>query len=141
MNLYSYNFSWAPSPINFAFPLPFKKKIKQSSYQRQYASRANLYDKSWSEFRFVSVRRFFDIKFAHKLSFQVFKIILSFSLAIRCFKANCGWYLDAAVSALRTLDRKIFRWNCNFFKKVVLDSAVFRNIQVKYWTLTRWYKN
>ena len=30
-------------------------------------------------------------------------------------KTNCGRYLDAAVSALRTLDRKIFRSKCNFF--------------------------
>ena len=118
-------FSWAPSSINFAFPFPLQKKIKQSSYQRQCASRANLYDKSWSEFRFVSVRRFLDIKFAYKLSFQVFKIILSFSPTIRCFKANCGWYLDAAVSALRTLDRKIFWSKCNFPNEQA-ESTYFR---------------
>ena len=60
---------------------PFKKK---SSYQRQRDSRANLYDKSWSEFRFVST---------YKLPFQISKIILSFSPTIRCLKANCGWYI------------------------------------------------
>ena len=125
LNLYSYNFSWAPSSIKFAFPFPLQKKIKQSSYQRQCASRANLYDKSWSEFRFVSVRRFLDIKFAYKLSFQVFKIILQFSPTIRCFKANCGWYPDAAVSALRTLDRKIFRSKCNLFNEQA-ESTYFR---------------
>ena len=32
-------------------------------------------------------------------------------------KTNCGRYLDAAVSALRTLDRKIFRSKCNFFNE------------------------
>ena len=78
-------FSWAPPSINFAFPFPLQKKIKQSSYQRQCASRANLYDKSWSEFRFVSVRRFLDIKFAHKLSFQV-------------FKKNCNFYWQFVAS-------------------------------------------
>ena len=128
--IYSYNFSWAPSSINFAFPFPLPKKIKQSSYQRQFASRANMYDESWSEFRFVSVRRFLDIKFAYKLSFQVFKIILSFSPTIRCFKANCGWYLDAAVSALRTLDRKIFRSKCKFFNEQA-ESTYFRQFAKK----------
>ena len=116
-------FCWALSSINFAFPL--LKQIKQSSYQRQCASRANLYDKSWSEFRFAFVRRFLDINFAHKLPFQTSKIILSFSPTIRCFKANCGWYLDAAVSAFRTLDRKIFRSNCNFFNEQA-KSTYFR---------------
>ena len=115
--IYSYNFSGAPSSINVAFPFPLQKKIKQSSYQRQCASRVNLCDKSWSEFRFVSVRRFLDIKFAYKLPFQISKIILSFSPTIRCFKANYGWYMDATVSALRTLDRKIFRSKCNFFNE------------------------
>ena len=84
-----------------------------------------MYDESWSEFRFVSVRRFLDIKFAYKLTLRFFKIILSFSPAIRCFKANCGWYLDAAVSALRTLDRKIFWSNCKFFNEQD-ESTYFR---------------
>ena len=106
-------------------PSPFKK-IKQSSYQRQCASRANLYDQSWSEFRFVLVRRFLDIKFAYKLSCQVFQnhfvIFIDNSLLQKWI---AGGYLDAAVSALRTLDRKIFRSNCNFFNEQA-ESTYFR---------------
>ena len=40
-------------------------------------------------------------------------------------KANCGWYLDAAVSALRTLDRKISRSKCNFSNEQA-ESTYFR---------------
>ena len=40
-------------------------------------------------------------------------------------KTNCGRYLDAAVSALRTLDRKIFRSKCNFFNEQA-ESTYFR---------------
>ena len=86
--IYSYNFSWAPSSINFAFPFPLPKKIKQSSYQRQFASRANLHDESCSELWFVSVRRFSDTKFAYELPLQFFKTDFTFSPTIRCFKSE-----------------------------------------------------
>ena len=57
-----------------------------SSYERQWASRANLHDESWSELWFVFARRFSDTQFAYKLPFQISKIILSLSWTIRCFK-------------------------------------------------------
>ena len=54
-------------------------------------------------------------------------------------KTSCGRYLDAAVSALRTLDRKIFRSNCNFFNEQV-ESTYFREfakMETLFFTLNR----
>ena len=53
------------------------------------------------------------------------KQISHFHRPFAASKANCGWYLDAAVSALRTLDRKIFRSNCNFSNEQA-ESTYFR---------------
>ena len=61
---------------------------KESTYQRQFASRANLHDESCSELWFVSVRRFSDTKFAYELPLQFFKTDFTFSPTIRCFKSE-----------------------------------------------------
>ena len=53
------------------------------------------------------------------------KQISHFHRPFAASKANCGWYLDAAVSALRTLDRKIFRSKYKFFNEQA-ESTYFR---------------